>query len=73
MEACNQCPHANDCMKVGSCLDDKRASHRVGTIPAAHDASSGQQVHGSTARGKDTSTDYERREIWARHRVVEKS
>lgn len=25
MEACNQCPHANDCMKVGSCLDDLNA------------------------------------------------
>ena len=25
MEACNRCPHANDCMKVGSCLDDLNA------------------------------------------------
>jgi hypothetical protein len=50
----------------------KRASHHVGTIPAAHDTSSGQGVHGSTARGKDTSTDYEQRQTWPRHRVVDK-
>jgi hypothetical protein len=25
MDACSQCPHANDCLKVGSCLDDLNA------------------------------------------------
>jgi hypothetical protein len=22
MDACSQCPHSNDCQKVGACLDD---------------------------------------------------
>ena len=25
MDACSQCPHANDCLKVGACLDDLNA------------------------------------------------
>lgn len=25
MDACNQCPHPNDCLKIGSCLDDLNA------------------------------------------------
>jgi hypothetical protein len=25
MDACNQCPHPNDCLKVGACLDDLNA------------------------------------------------
>ena len=27
MEACSQCPHPNDCLKVGSCLDDLNARY----------------------------------------------
>jgi hypothetical protein len=25
MDACTQCPHPNDCLKVGACLDDINA------------------------------------------------
>jgi hypothetical protein len=25
MDACSQCPHLNDCLKIGSCLDDLNA------------------------------------------------
>ena len=25
MDACSQCPHPNDCLKVGSCLDELNA------------------------------------------------
>jgi hypothetical protein len=27
MDACDQCPHPNDCVKIGSCLDDVNAEY----------------------------------------------
>jgi hypothetical protein len=34
MDACNECPHANDCLKVGDCLDELNAPFiRVGATP----------------------------------------
>jgi hypothetical protein len=27
MDACSQCPHSNDCLKVGACLDDINAQY----------------------------------------------
>jgi hypothetical protein len=27
MDACSQCPHPNDCLKVGSCLDEVNARY----------------------------------------------
>jgi hypothetical protein len=29
MDACSQCPHPNDCLKVGACLDDINAQYLV--------------------------------------------
>jgi hypothetical protein len=27
MDACSQCPHTNDCLKMGSCLDEVNARY----------------------------------------------
>ena len=56
MDACSQCPHPNDCLKVGACLDDingvdiaRRMTPRLMT-PAQANAAMKEMVAGQSKR-----------------------